>query len=69
VILRNLHQRWVALLESLTEDDLQRTYIHPSNQKTVTLSELIGMYAWHGEHHYQHAYRLAERNGWLGHVV
>ena len=65
VILRNLHQRWVAVLESLSANDLQRTYYHPGSQKNVTLSEMIGMYVWHGEHHYQHAYRLAERNGWV----
>ena len=65
VILRNLHQRWVAVLESLPESDLQRTYYHPGSQATVALSEMIGMYVWHGEHHYQHAHRLAERNGWL----
>lgn len=65
VILRNLHQRWVAILTSLTETELQRTYYHPASQKTVPLSEVVGLYAWHGEHHYQHVYRLAARNGWL----
>jgi hypothetical protein len=63
VILRNLHVRWVAILESLT-DDLLRTYYHPGSQRTFELQEVIALYAWHGEHHYQHAYRLAERNGW-----
>lgn len=65
VILRNLHQRWVTVLNALTETDLQRTYYHPQSQKTVPLSEVISMYAWHGEHHYQHVYRLAVRNGWV----
>ncbi|GAB2553805.1 YfiT family bacillithiol transferase [Spirosoma areae] len=65
VILRNLHVRWVEILASLTESDLQRTYYHPGSQRTYSLQEVAGLYAWHGEHHYQHAYRLAERNGWL----
>lgn len=64
VILRNVHQRWVAILESLTETDLQRTYFHPESKRSVPLSEVIAMYVWHGEHHYQHAHRLAQRNGW-----
>jgi hypothetical protein len=64
VILRNLHQRWVTILSSLTEADLARTYYHPGSQRTFTLQELVALYAWHCEHHYQHAYRLAERNGW-----
>lgn len=65
VILRSLHQRWVTILESLTEADWQRTYFHPGSQRTVPLTEVVAHYAWHGEHHYQHVYRLAERNGWL----
>ena len=65
VILRNLHQRWVAVLDSLTDTDLQRTFLHPGSGHTVTLAGQIAHYAWHGEHHYQHAYRLAGRNGWL----
>lgn len=65
VLLRNLHQRWVAVLDSLTETDLQRTFLHPGSGRTFTLTEQIAHYAWHGEHHYQHVYRLAERNGWM----
>ncbi|GAB3884968.1 YfiT family bacillithiol transferase [Spirosoma agri] len=65
VILKNLHLRWVAVLESLTDDQLKRTYFHPGSQRLFPLSEVIGMYAWHGEHHYQHVYQLAVRNGWL----
>lgn len=64
VILRNLHQRWVAVLDALTETDLQRTFFHPGSQKMFSLSEQVAHYAWHGEHHYQHIVRLAERNGW-----
>ena len=64
VILKSLHLRWAAILASLSEIDLGRTYFHPGSQRTVTLREMIANYAWHGEHHYQHAYRLAERNGW-----
>lgn len=65
VILSNLHLRWVMVLESLTETDLHRTYFHPGLQRSFTLKEMLGLYAWHGEHHYQHAYRLAERNSWV----
>jgi hypothetical protein len=64
VILRNLHQRWVAVLASLTDAELSRTYYHPGSQRSFALREVVAMYAWHGEHHYQHAFRLAQRNGW-----
>lgn len=65
VILTNLHHRWVAVLEAMTDDDYARTYYHPGNQRTVDLEEVIALYAWHCEHHYQHIFRLAERNGWV----
>ncbi|CAN5615787.1 bacillithiol transferase BstA [soil metagenome] len=64
VLLRSLHARWVQVLKSLSETDLQRTYFHPGSQRTVGLTEVIANYAWHCEHHFQHAFRLAERNGW-----
>lgn len=65
VLLRALHVRWVRVLKSLPELALQRTYFHPGSQRTFALQEVIALYAWHGEHHYQHACRLAQRNGWL----
>lgn len=64
VLLSNLHLRWVTVLESLGEAELARTYVHPGLQRTFPLTEVIGLYAWHSEHHYQHVYRLAVRNGW-----
>jgi hypothetical protein len=69
VILSNLHLRWVTILEALTEADLQRTYYHPASAREFALSEVIALYAWHGEHHYQHARTLGERNNWLDTVV
>ncbi|UFH52229.1 YfiT family bacillithiol transferase [Spirosoma sp. KNUC1025] len=65
VILSNLHLRWVTVLESLSETELQRTYFHPGMQRSFQLTDMVGLYAWHCEHHFQHAYRLAERNGWV----
>jgi len=68
-LLSNLHRRWVALLESMTDDQFRRTYYHPGYQRSYVLADVTGLYAWHGEHHYQHARRLAQRNNWLGPVV
>lgn len=65
VILSNLHDRWVAILKGMTEADFSRTYFHPGSQRTFSLGELALMYQWHGEHHFQHAYWLAKRNGWI----
>jgi hypothetical protein len=64
-LLKYIHMRWVLLLNSLDVERLQMTYFHPVSQATVTLQEMIAMYAWHSEHHYQHMRKLAERKGWV----
>jgi uncharacterized damage-inducible protein DinB len=62
-LLEALHQRWVAMLESLADDDFARRFRHPEIG-VVTLGEVLGMYAWHGPHHAAHVRGLRERKGW-----
>jgi DinB superfamily len=63
-LLKYLHLRWGLLLNSLNDNDLARTYFHPESQKTFDLREVMAMYAWHSEHHYQHINQLRLRQGW-----
>ncbi|MFF5383478.1 YfiT family bacillithiol transferase [Pedobacter suwonensis] len=53
-LLTGLHQRWVAFLKTLKTEDYQRKYIHPAQNKELTLANMLGMYAWHGKHHLAH---------------
>lgn len=53
-LLESLHERWVILLKSLTPEQLKRTFVHPESGDTIPLDALIGMYAWHGNHHIAH---------------
>lgn len=53
-ILEGVHYRWVVLLKSFGEKELNRQFTHPANQKTTCLNEIIGMYAWHCNHHLAH---------------
>lgn len=64
-LLKYLHLRWVMLLNSLTETDLQRTYFHPETKRVFPLQEVVALYAWHCEHHYEHIRRLCLREGWI----
>ncbi len=64
-LLRYVHLRWVLLLNSMNEIDFAKTYVHPIGNKSYRLDEVIALYAWHSEHHYQQAYQLAVRNNWL----
>ncbi|MGC2422684.1 MAG: DinB family protein [Candidatus Acidiferrales bacterium] len=63
VLFESLQQRWAHLLRSLTPQDFSRTYRHPE-QGTVSLEEVVAIYAWHGRHHVAHIASLRERNGW-----
>lgn len=62
-LLEALHDRWVRLLRSLKNDDLQRTFRHPE-RGTVTLEKNLALYAWHGRHHVAHVTNLRQRNRW-----
>lgn len=62
--LKALHAKWVYLLKTLTEEDLNRSFIHPETNSEVSLKKNIGIYAWHCEHHYQHINQLLIRKGW-----
>lgn len=53
-LIEALHSKWAALLESLTQIDLKRKYVHPEEGKTISLGEAICLYAWHGNHHLAH---------------
>jgi uncharacterized damage-inducible protein DinB len=62
-LLDALHQRWMLVLQSLTDADWQRTFRHP-DLGPMTLEKNLALYAWHGRHHVAHITSLRERNGW-----
>ena len=62
-LLDGMHRRWTALLESMSEGDYARCLIHPASGEH-TLGKMLGLYAWHGQHHTAHVLRLRERMGW-----
>lgn len=51
ILLEGMHERWAYTFEHATPNQYSKTYYHPQYQKTVTLDELISLYAWHGKHH------------------
>jgi uncharacterized damage-inducible protein DinB len=62
-ILEGIHRRWAVLLESLTDEDFQKTLIHPESGE-FTIEKLLALYAWHSRHHTAHITKLRERRGW-----
>lgn len=63
-LLEWLHARWAGLLESMDAADYERMVWHPEQNRTMSLNEMLGLYAWHGRHHLAHITSLAEREGW-----
>jgi len=52
-LLDALHARWTAWLRTLGPDDWTRTLEHPE-MGTLSLDQLLALYAWHGRHHVAH---------------
>jgi uncharacterized damage-inducible protein DinB len=63
-ILHAVHKRWVEILRNVSNEEWNRTVVHPEHNKQMTLWHLLGMYAWHGRHHTAHITSLRERMGW-----
>lgn len=52
-ILEGINERIVALGNSLTKDQLKRTFTHEINGK-ITVATKVAKLAWHEEHHLAH---------------
>ncbi|MBN8718178.1 DinB superfamily protein [Hydrobacter penzbergensis] len=63
-LLHALHRRWHAAVKDITDEQWQRTVVHPDHGRQMTLWFLLGMYAWHGKHHTAHITTLRENKGW-----
>jgi uncharacterized damage-inducible protein DinB len=61
LVIQGLHARWAALAKSLSEEQLNRTYINPESGEH-TLYKSLALYAWHGNHHLAHITTFRERN-------
>ncbi len=62
-ILEGLHARMVLLFESMTSADWEREMYHPEYQKNLSLGWVLGLYAWHSEHHLAHIKQAIEKEG------
>lgn len=63
-VLQDLHIKWVALLKSLSPEELAKSFVHPETGKTIQIDRMIALYAWHGEHHLAQITALKQKKGW-----
>lgn len=59
-LLESIHQRWTVLLNSMSENDFRKKYIHPESGE-VSLGEVLALYEWHGRHHLAHITSLKNK--------
>ena len=60
-MLEGIHQHMATLFESFTENEWERTFIHPASGEQVTLKKTLAVYAWHGKHHLAHLTETIKR--------
>lgn len=63
--IRAIHCKLVYLLKRLSDEDLNKIFVHPETNDEVKLSYNIGNYAWHSSHHYAHIENIMKQKGWL----
>lgn len=63
-LLGALHERWIVLLNSLSEAEFERVFIHPESGHEIPLARNLALYAWHGKHHIAQIMSLRERMDW-----
>lgn len=63
-ILHSLCRRWYILLQNMSNDDFNRTIIHPELGGQMDLWTFLGMCVWHGKHHVAHITSLRSDRGW-----
>ena len=59
-LLDALHEKWVYILKSLSEEDLNKEFIHPDQSEKISLKENILIYSWHCRHHLAHIRQAKE---------
>lgn len=64
-LLESVHIRWVKLMQTMSMDEFKKTFFHPDSKKLFTLGEALGLYAWHGRHHYTQMYRHSLNKQWI----
>jgi hypothetical protein len=62
-IISGSHARWVVLLKAMVPTDFDRVFIHPEQERAISLAEALELYVWHSEHHLAHITGLARRQG------
>lgn len=59
-LLHALHAKWNLVLQSMSESDWQREYVHPQYGEIYKLWAVVSLYHWHSAHHLGHLRLILE---------
>jgi hypothetical protein len=63
-MIEGIHERWVTILRSLTEEQYKRVFIHPEHGRQFRVDQNVAIYAWHCNHHLAHITKTKKRLNW-----
>ncbi|HLF33504.1 MAG TPA: bacillithiol transferase BstA [Cyclobacteriaceae bacterium] len=61
LMLEGIHKRWAYLLGRMKPEQFERAYIHPERKSPQKLDGVLGLYAWHCNHHLAHIKQALEK--------
>ncbi len=64
LMLQGIHKRMGVLIRLLNREDYRRSLYHPALGTSLSVGEIIGRCAWHGNHHLAHIQNLIKSRGW-----
>lgn len=63
-IVTGTHARWVVLMRGMSTTEWDRVFVHPEQQREISLAEALELYVWHSGHHLAHITGLKQRMAW-----
>ena len=63
-IIKGLHSRWTTFFVNLSEKKFQYKYYYTARKKFYTIYDVLGLYAWHSNHHLQHIKNVKIKMKW-----
>jgi len=63
-MIEGIHQKWVAILRSLSVNEVKKGFNHPEHGRIIPLFENVAMYSWHCKHHLAHITTLKKNKDW-----
>lgn len=62
LIIEGVHRRWASVLRRV--EDWGAGFVHPEQQRTYRLDQMLALYHWHSRHHLAQITEIRQHAGW-----